>query len=609
MTRSENPAPAVEPHGTGEKPAPSADAGTLFPPERRPGRTFYVLIAVLAAALVFRLWGIAFGMPYDLTYDEVHEMVRAFKLGAGEYDWRGFGKGGLYFILFVEYGFLYVTWLLSGVVESSKDFALHYFRDPTPFYLLGRVTVALMGTATCLAVYLIGRRLYGPRTGIAAAVIGAFAYFHAVWSHYINVDIGATLAVWCAVLAWLEYEKTGKSRWLSAAGALGGAAIAFKLPGAIAVVPLSLALVTAPGRLRNPRLLAREAVIVFFSLLAALTLIAPEWIPSLKSIPYYFSKTLGSGYGTQLQQPDLTSSISRFTMFFGHVGYPALLGRDYNLALSLAAAGGAIASVIRRDRWGVIFTVTFLFFVAVMTLADRPAAERYMLPVVPALWLLGARAIDFFSVKTRKAYVAAPAVIVAVPLFALVRHDYEFTRPDTRIVAKEWIERNVPPDSKILMDGMQYRFVQSPPLTPNRAAVDRRLRRAGEAERISRGISKRTLEIYAEAMSRLKGPAYDLHSTVFGLAVKDLDYYFENAFDYIVTSSLIADRYEREMDRKRFPESARFYDRLKTDPRVRPVYSVGPVPWRRRGPTIRIYKLDRSAASAARTQGESEGSR
>ena len=156
--------------------------------------------------------------------DEIHEIMRALKLGAGEYDWDGFGKGGLYLILFVEYGFLYVFWRLTGHVGSANDFALQYLQDPTAFYLLGRVTVALMGAGTCLVIYWIGKRLYGWRTGLVAAFLGATAYFHAAWSHYINVDTGMTLAVWASLLAYLKYEETDQSKWLAASGALNRSA-------------------------------------------------------------------------------------------------------------------------------------------------------------------------------------------------------------------------------------------------------------------------------------------------------------------------------------------------------------------------------------------------
>jgi 4-amino-4-deoxy-L-arabinose transferase-like glycosyltransferase len=161
---------------------------------------------MLGLALGLRVWGIGFGLPYDFTYDEVHEIVRAFKLGAGEYAWQGFSKGGLFYLLFVEYGLLYVVWRLTGRIADARDFALIYFQDPSVFYLAGRLTVALMGVATCLVVFLLARRVYDWRVGLGATAIGATAYYHGVWSHYINVDIGMTLALWASIWAYLWYE-------------------------------------------------------------------------------------------------------------------------------------------------------------------------------------------------------------------------------------------------------------------------------------------------------------------------------------------------------------------------------------------------------------------
>ena len=89
---------------------PSVDAPSRMPANNNRA-AIYSLLAVLSIALGLRLWGISFGLPYDFTADEVHEIVRALKLGAGEYSWTP-GKGGLYLFLFAEYGLLYVVWWL-----------------------------------------------------------------------------------------------------------------------------------------------------------------------------------------------------------------------------------------------------------------------------------------------------------------------------------------------------------------------------------------------------------------------------------------------------------------------------------------------------------------
>src|SRR5690606_16394558 len=140
-----------------------------------------------------------------------------------------------------EYGFLFVLWWATGRVQSPTDFALQYLQDPTAFYLAGRLTVAVMSVLTCFVAYKIASRLYDSRTGLFTAFIGATAFFHAMWSHYINVDTGMTLAMWGSLLAYMHYESSRRPRLLVLAGVLAAVATAFKTPGVLTVLTLLLA--------------------------------------------------------------------------------------------------------------------------------------------------------------------------------------------------------------------------------------------------------------------------------------------------------------------------------------------------------------------------------
>jgi 4-amino-4-deoxy-L-arabinose transferase-like glycosyltransferase len=553
----------------------------------------WALWAIVALALGLRLWGIGFGLPYDFTPDEIHEIMRALKLGAGEYDWDGFGKGGLYLILFVEYGFLYVFWRLTGHVGGANDFALQYLQDPTAFYLLGRVTVALMGAGTCLVIYWIGKRLYGWRTGLVAAFLGTTAYFHAAWSHYVNVDTGMTLAVWASLLAYLKYEETDQSKWLVISGALIGIAVAFKLPGLAVVVPLGLAVVTPLTKWSHPMRPLRVLAIGAVSFAIALVVVAPESIRNVPAVLGYFSQLIQpAGTVTErVSDQGISGSVFGLTQLtFGN--FLDIPFTSTNLALTIAALLGAGLAIYRRHRWDLIWLAFGLTYFLAMVAADRPGHERYLLPIMPVFWLLGARAVLAVAGARRFVTPVLVAGICAAPLYMLVQQNVTWTRPDTRILGKHWIEANVPPGSRILMDGMRYRFIQSPPLHPDEATVTRRVQNAEhEGENLSRGVSSRTLALYAEAMSRAVGPRYELHSTVYGLDVRELSYYVESCFDYIVVSGENAWRFERPSEAARYPLSARFYQGLPRDPRFQVVYAVEPAPWRIQGPAITVYKV------------------
>jgi 4-amino-4-deoxy-L-arabinose transferase-like glycosyltransferase len=559
-------------------------------------KSTYLLLAVLGVAFWLRIWGISFGLPYDFTYDEVHEILRAFKLGAGEYDWQGFGKGGLYYLLFVEYGLLYIVWWITGHVDNTHEFALHYFQDPSMFYLLARLTVAVFGTLTCLVIFLIGREIYDLRVALGAAFIGATAYFHGLWSHYINVDIGMSLAIWASILAYLQYEKKEQLRWLIGAGALGGIAIAHKMPGGIVLLPLFMAIATRPTRQRSLYQMLKEASVILLVLLGTLTLVAPEWLINFHFGMLFgqFSRLFGGqgGVAINLDSSDFDNAVDLVTiMGEDRTQYFKLLLKDYNLVLTLSAILGIVYGLWQRHRWDIIWSVFSVVFLCIMLFADRGQAERYLLPIIPALWLLGSRIVAVVLGRYWWSTAAGLVCIIAIPLMALVRQNYVWTKPDTRVLAKEWIEANIPAGSKILMDGMRYRFVPSPPLNPDKNTVVHRIEEMQKAKRVSRGVSDKTLTLYSEAMARLQGPTYEIHSTEYGLNVEELPNYVQACFDYIITSSSISRKYTDQLNRTRFPKSAQFYEQLKTDSQFRAVYTVQPSLWLNDGPIITVYKV------------------
>lgn len=560
---------------------------------------FFLLLGTLAAGLVLRLWGIDYGLPYEgltynqLTFEESKEVHRALKLGAGEYAWI-FGKGGLYYILFVEYGFLFVLSWALGWVSDSREFALQILQDRTVVFLMGRVTVAILGTLTCLVVYELGKRLYDWRTGLIAAFIGATSYFHGLFSTVINVDIGMTLCLWISVLLYFCYEQQKTRKLLIAAGSLGGLAIAFKLPGIIVLPFLCLAIATTPLNWLQFRQVIKECSIFFLSLLVTLTIVAPEWTTGIAAVQHQFTALLGLSPSNAGGGTADTETIRSITVIGGNsTGYVNHLTKNYNLMLTVTSIAAVGIGLAKRQRWDLLLGFFVIFFVGVMSLADRSQAERYLLPVMPALWLLSARAISAVSTRHWSIAAAGVAIVSVVPLIGLIRHDVEKMHLDTRIVAKQWIEANVASGARFLMDGMRYRFIPSPPLSPDKLTLERQVSRAStEGESLSRGVSDLALSLYEEALSSVDGPTYELHSTTYGLKLESPEYYIEHCFDYIVTSSFITQRFgPGRPNRERFPEAARFYEGLPGDPRFELIHQVVPERWGNSGPTISIYEV------------------
>jgi hypothetical protein len=97
--------------------------------------------------------------------------------------------------------------------------------------------------------------------------------------------------------------------------------------------------------------------------------------------------------------------------------------------------------------------------------------------------------------------------------------------------------------------------------------------------------------MYREAARGMPGPRYDLHSTMYGLEVKSLDYYVDSCFDYVVISSFNEKRYESAAAQASYPDAVAFYREIRRDPRFTRVYEVQPAMWERVGPTLTVYQV------------------
>lgn len=557
------------------------------------------LLAVFALALAVRAWGTGFGLPYDLTADEPHQILQALKIGAGEGGplvqmWHTVGKGGLDYLLFLEYGLLFVYWWLTGTVASANDFAMVYLTDPSAFYLLGRLTIAVLGALTCVTVYAAGRRMFSPATALLAAIIGALAIDHATNSHLINVHIPMAAALWAAVWVYCEYEHAPRARRLFACGLLAGLAISLAYNAVIGLAMLVFALLSW----RDPALRGLARMRALATLLAAsvlaVALFSPDLLGGAGALLHNFEQLLGSGSDAAATMApaatDARAAIDEVTLLRQQSWrdyLPILVGSRY-LPVTLAALVGGVAGLYRRERWCWLLAGSTVLLVVILSASDRGASERYMAPMSPALWLLAARGIDALAARRAALRALLLLAVVASGTYGLVRTDYTLSRTDTRVLAKQWIEAHIPPDAKLLMDGMRFRYIQSPPLRPNAVALERQLAALADSEL---KYPKRFLDLYRRAQARQTGPAYDLHSTMYGLELRDLDYYVRECFDYVVTSSDVTDRFVAGPHRRQWPAAAAFYDGIASHGSYREIHRVSGAPWQAPGPTITVYAI------------------
>lgn len=547
------------------------------------------LAAILVVGGLLRLYGIDFGLPYLYHVDEPSYILGAVRLGAGKLSSVPYDPTGFLNILFAEFVALLGGGWLFGFFHSASEFRALYETDQTAFYLLGRVTSALLGTLSVAAVYVIGKRARGDSTGLLGALFLAVAFLHVRDSHFATPDITAAFFIVVTVMLSTMFAGSGSAAHLYLAGLMAGLAIATKWNA----LPVLLAPIWAlfgarhesaerPGNPGRTRSLALPVFgVVSGAVLGAFQILldpAPYWGKVLTE--YTRSKQIG--YEGWYVDTVPASIFYLKTLSYG-LGVPLLLLSVVGISVRLFTAFS------RRDLVSQI-VLTFPLPYAILMGTSNHFFSRYALPVVPFLALFAAdglfavrSAIDRLTpVRRRGAILVGLLALVAVapPLVRSVRCDALLRRDDTRTVAKQWIEANLAPGSRIAVDW----FVYAPPLDSTQPTFP--------------WVPRSTKQ-------------YDVVAMQYGfLHEKDTQWFREQGFEYLITSGFVYNvRWVSEEDRTR---KQRFYEAVdrefelirqfspyKDEGGRQPAWNYADTYaptaqlWRRQrpGPTLKIYKV------------------
>jgi hypothetical protein len=232
-------------------------------------------------------------------------------------------------------------------------------------------------------------------------------------------------------------------------------------------------------------------------------------------------------------------------------------------------------------------------------------ADYYMIPAMPFLYLLigdllstGGRGPRLRITGTRQSGAGVMMVIfflaMILPAAEVLKHGRSLTGPNTRYLAKEWIEANIPSGSKILMDSGKSINSFAPPIAENEAALRRILARAEENVEsgiiVNNIVDQNALIYYELLLETAPERSYDITSTMFGLEVKDINYYLENGYNYFIISRHMKSARTNPFFASVDPDTAGFYQALDEDSRLRLVKIISPSKINR-GDTFLLYEL------------------
>ena len=515
--------------------------------ERLKFKETVILLGIVVCALFVRVWDIDWGLPG--VYEEARPMNEAWKLWGwetGRLDFNphtfGWPSFSIYIAFFTQLA-TYVFGRVIGLFHTLFEFRRFFETSISTMVLVHRCASMLFGLGGIVVVFLLGAKFMSKNVGLLAALFLTFNFIHVSQSQHINPDIIVTfLTLVSCFYIYLVFTR-GKTLDYILAGLFIGLSTATKYLPIILIISLGLAhVLRVRGKLFKSKTWTRR---VFFGLLCVgigFFVASPycllDFDTFLRDLTYQRTHmTEAAHFG---QEEHVAGWLFYVKMFIGSgLGIPLVL-------LTLSGIAFGLHTKMRESLLLLSFPVLYFFIIG----SWKTVFEHYLLPIIPFFLIFSACGLfwivnHFTSPKIARVCALLLATVAVFPggvkLFA---YHQTWSMPDTRTMAKIWIEREIPDGALLAME--QY--------TP-------------------------TLD--EDAYHILTIPL-DMTDPEHMAPFYDLRWYAD--FDYIIISSYVYNRYRRVDDKFEYPK--RFYRTLESGHPLVKTFDPG----KGHGPTIKIYK-------------------
>lgn len=402
------------------------------------------IVALGLVALLLRLWGVGWSLPYVDHPDEPAVVNVVLRIVEGRLDPQFFFYPSL--MLYLQALLLKVHFVLglrTGLYQAPLQLppTTDFLTSIPRAFVWARSLTALLSTATVVVIAQGARRFAGWRAALLAGALLAFAPWAVTHAHFITVDAPAALFATAAVLAAAQVYERGVWRDYLVAGLLAGLATATKYQAALVALPLIVAHLL---RWRG-QVLARGGRLVVAGLIAAAVFfITSPYI--LLDFPAFSRdiRTLVSSYNGA--HGDITG---RWPI----LQYLGFLWRDGLGPIPALFSLAGLWALGRRRPALLAVLLAFPLALLVVSLQAQTHFWRNLLPLQPPLLLIAAvGAVAVWDLLRR--YIARPLRPAAAALLFLsaagpslvgaLDGDAGLARPDSRIAAQEVIRRRWP---------------------------------------------------------------------------------------------------------------------------------------------------------------------
>lgn len=457
-----------------------------------------VVSGLLLAALLVTLGAAAVNTeriePDEATYVEL-----ALALPLIHPDRIDYLHGGLpYTVLSFVFGVGYLGLLFSGQVGGQADFLRLYLERPDLFLGAARLVVVLVFGAALLGVRALAQRLL-PEPMRAVAILLIATNFALVFMVvFVKAEIfSVALLAWAAAAA-IPREDDPHRIHPARAGLLAGLAGASSYLSAFAIPGLAaLLLVSPPGWRHRVGHLTRfgVAMALGFTLGHPWAVVFPGRVLAALAAQGRLWTTVPEGVA-----PTISAMLPGF-LWSGVTPF----------ALAVTLVGLASLTIIPGRRRGIAVALSLHALGLFIYFAPKYGAYfRYLAPSLPFLLLAGLVGLSGLAEsrpRIARPMLAALVLVLVTGIPRVVRLLEYNLLPSSASLSQEWIERNVPSNESVLVEGLVVnRVFWCPSLPRNRMSLEAALR-----EQKRKGASGRVVE--AEIARCCQDPSYLVNET------------------------------------------------------------------------------------------------
>lgn len=312
--------------------------------------------------------------------------------------------------------------------------------------LIGRGVSAFFSTLTIVLVFLLGKKIWGEKVGLLAALFTAAAVALIQTAHYGVTE--SLLTFWLLLLALFSFQIAEKPTFknYTKAGLILGLAIATKVSAvSLVILPIGAHFLYHFRKLKHYLKLLPFFAVAFFIFAVFSPYIFLDYPKFRESMDYETGVVAGTRKVVYVLQFEKTFpylfQIKNFFWQIGPIALLAILGIVILLFIALK----------KKEKKLLLFlSFPLAYFLYVGSWYTK--FIRYMVPILPFLILAAAWFLSAIQKRTKLlGTIFIICSIVITCLWALAFFSI-YTRPSTRITASKWIYQNIPRESKILTE-------------------------------------------------------------------------------------------------------------------------------------------------------------